>query len=199
VKHRLRQFGHECDRFVVRGMECPFRKQEEEEDDDEDAEEEHDSIRFPQVLPIPMRRQRGADAVRGDNVIDFTNAVAQGETRKALERMAAFQNEGGLQFIPRMNTLLEGLSGQKAQNIFAILSALAITAAFVRGRGGSLRTQSLGVAGSERLVAERLSRPSGLKADPGQELFDEKRRGLRRFFGFGPAGGFDSFSETGFP
>ncbi len=192
MKHALRAAGHECDRFVVRGLECPFRKIE-EEDEEEPDEDPDDKISFPQVLPVPARRDRGADAVRGANVVDFRNAVAQGETRKALERMAAFQNLGGLQFVPDASRLTSALQGNTAQGIMAVLAALATIAALRRGRAGTLRTQSLGVAQSERGVAMQLS-----ARDPVIEFQGRSRRAIRKFFGFGPTAGVDTFSETGF-
>lgn len=174
-------------------MSCPFVK-EEEEDEEDDPDEDDKAVReFPQIIPLAERR-RGADSVRGANVVDFVNAVAQGETRKALERMAAFERiqEGGLSFIPTASQLGSALSSNTAQGIFAVLAALATIAAMRRGQGGSLAMRSLAVPRSERLVAERLGAVRQVR-----EAGESQER-IRRFFGFGPTAGIDSFSETGF-
>lgn len=188
----MRSAGHECDRFVAAGFtDCPFKRMEDEEDEEEQPDEKQRAMEFRRAIPLAERR-RGADAVRGANVTDFVNAVAPGETREALERMAAFQNEGGLQFLPRAERLKSALTGQTAQGIFAVLAALATIAAMSRGRPSLSTAPSLVVAHSERDVASRLAQESRDRAGG-------DKRAIRRLFGFGPTAGFDAFSETGFP
>lgn len=197
MKHQLREAGHECDRFVARGLTCPFKRMEEEEPEEDPEEKQDPAMEFPQIIPIGERR-RGADSVRGANVTDFINAVAPGETRTALERMAAIQNVGGLSFIPTREQLASAFSGQTSQGIMAVLTAIAVAVASSRMRGIPSGRMSLGVAASERQVAEQLSTP-GLGREPSSSLLGGRnRRSIRKFFGFGPVAGFDAFSETGF-
>lgn len=186
----MRMAGHECDRFVARGLECPFRKAEEEEDFEE--EEEKQDRAFPQIIPVAERRKQDARAdMRPDNVLQFSQVVGHREAMRGVERVAALQNVGGLQSIPMASQLSSLLSEGGVQSIFALLAALAVTASLLRGGGMRLSPQSLVVPASERHVAERLARPGG--------LFGETNRlGIRKFFGFGAQGGFDSFNETGF-
>lgn len=194
--HRLREAGHECDRFVVRGIECPFRKFEDEEKErerelPEEAEKEPvpesaAEREFPKIM-VPARRRPGL------KIQEALDAVSKIEAEKALERVGDIQNFGGLQFIPKMEQLSGALSGQTGQGIMAVLTALAVAAASSRMGGMRLNPQSLVVAQSERRVAEGLSQPKGL-VGPGETLVGS----LRKFFGFGPSAGFDSFSETGF-
>lgn len=195
MRHRLRRFGHECDRFVVRGLECPFAKLEEEEDDDddEDPEEEEkervpvpsfDQVERPGIF-VPARR----DETRGERLFrEARDAVSRTEMEKALEAIGEEQEEGEFRFIPTAEELRSALTGRTAQGIMAVLSALAVTAAFRGMPAGRLATPSLAVAHSERQAARVLSGPVS--------DFGIKKR--RAFFGFGPVGAIDSFNETGF-
>lgn len=180
----------------MRGLECPFRRLEDEEEDNEE-EEDQAAREFEKVIPLAERR-RGADAVRGANVVDFTNAVAMGETRKALERMAAIQNVGGLQSIPQAGRLGSQLREHGPQGIMAVLTALALTALFRGMPAGRLGTTSLAVAMGERRAAQRFSM---LNVASDKVKSPAEVDAVRKLFGFGPKGGgsgSDVFSETGF-
>lgn len=196
MRHRLRRAGHECDRFVVRGIECPFRSMEDDDDEEErerelpEEEEREKVLEFPQEREFPkmMVPARRRPSLKIQKILD---AVSKVELEKALERVGDIQDTGGLQFIPTKEQLLRALNSPTAQGLTAVLTALATAAAMSRGAGMRLSPQSLRVAASERQVAGQLSTPLS-------EFQGRNRRGIRKLFGFGPSAGFDSFSETGF-
>lgn len=204
--------NHECARFRQFGMSCPF--EELKEDDEED--EEH---RIP--IAIPARRSQSQMA---DNLVQFP-IIAHGDPvmRKALERMAAIQHEGGLQSIPRSVPAM-GLpsSGSVAQPLIAILTAVAIMEGLRRSRSLKSGASLKAVRASEVRAAKGLTQlsPTGRGSPRGQAAgggggFHMKAptfrkpltapklrsgdRQLRRLLGLpNRVAGFDEFSETGF-
>lgn len=185
---------------MVRGLECPFLKQEEEEDDDDEEDTPDPKDRVPVAFPQVERKEEPGIAVparRGPGrlIQQALDAVAAVEAEKALERIGEIQDEGGLQSVPGMNQLRGALTGETAQAILAVLTALAVTAALARTPGMRLATPLLAVASSERRVSKQFSM---LNVRPDRVQTELDRRKVRELFGFGPVAGVDTFSETGF-
>lgn len=199
----LQVAGHECDRFGIRGIACPFRRSREDEDDEPDEEGERRAHR--NVLPIALPGRR-SDADQDRQLRNITNiAVAPKELREALERMAAFKNIGGLPSIPSFP-----FEGRGHQSTISVLTAIALMTAF-----RALRSRGLGqglpmVRAGERHVSKGLQRVLSPRGS-GNPARTQGRGGIhvnaaanlrqllfgRRKVG-GPAAGFDAFSETGF-
>ncbi len=200
MKHRLRIGGHECDRFVVRGFECPFRRTEEEDDEEEEEDPQlpepkvrQPAMKFPQQedvpsLMVPARRQPPL------LVQQALEAVSKVEAEKSLERIGDIQGMGGLLSIPEVGRIRGALSGQTVQGLMEVLTAIAVSVSLARMPSTRFAMPGLAVASSERHVAKQFSLREAGPADIVSE-------GLRRLLGFGPVGagiGSDVFSETGF-
>ncbi len=205
---------HECDRFRARGMSCPFEEMDEDDDDDE----EQDKL-FP-PLAIPARKRRDGDLA--NNLSQFP-VVAHGDPqmKEALERMAAIQNEGGLQSIPNLIPSLP-FQGRGHPEIISILAAIAIMSTLKALRSTGLGKGFQAVKVSETRVARGLSKLGGIGGSavrpgppaggglhmraptfrgplPSPKVSKGQDNELRRLLGFrGPLAGFDEFSETGF-
>lgn len=198
--------NHECDRFRVVGLECPFRRLL---DDEEDEQEEEERQRIP--LALPGRRRREAEDAEGNPLLIFPHADPQ--IRKALERMAALMRDGGLRSIPREVPSFP-LSGRGHTEIIATLAAIAIMRALggLRSTGSSVPVQPVRI--SEQRAARGLNQLQGIsKSAPGAGrtmgrggFHVNAAANMRRLFGLSPrrllgltsSAGFDSFSETGF-
>lgn len=156
---------HDCDRFRAQGLMCPF--EELREDDDFEDDKSH-------RIPIAFPARRAADEL-GDNLLRFpTIAHGEPEMRKALERMAAIQQEGGLRSIPRAIPTLPDLPpvvapgrGRGApfpspvlggRGIISILAAIAIMSTLRSMRSPTFNPTSQAVQTSERHVARGLTR-----------------------------------------
>lgn len=189
----LQEFGHECDRFIAKGLPCPFRKSRQDDDDDEGEEKQP----FPLVFPA---RRKADQEQQLKNVT--TLAVAPKELREALERMAAFQNVGELQSIPNFP-----LSDRGQPEILSVLAAIALMKAFralrARGLGTGLNAVRVGERHVTKGLAQVAQRPllggrgGGLHVNASADL----RRllfGRRRLRLGGQQVGQDNFSETGF-
>lgn len=157
----VQEQGHECDRFGLQGIPCPFRKFK--EDEDEDPEEQKGRIPFE--LAIPARRAKDfRDQLRP--VVPL--AVAPKELREALERMAAFQQEGDMLSIPDFP-----LSGRGHPEIIATLTAIALMTAFRQLRGSGSGTASSVVRAGERRVAQglaKVAKPLGFSPGQGRTM-----------------------------
>ncbi len=164
---------HECERFALRGIECPFRKMTREErkrqrerdkEQPEKEAEEREGIR----AMIPARRQDDKrhkmtrEQAMAKRLADMP-VIAHGEpqVRKALERMRQIQNEGGLPSIPRESTRrgfpLPELEGR---GLISTLAAIAIFEGLRQLRATGSGTSSQAVRASEMRAAEGLSRLS---------------------------------------
>jgi len=217
MKHLL---FHDCSRFMIRKMTCPFRGLEEDPEEEdkqpvrereqpEQAEEEREGVRIPIALPGRNRRKRHERSSERplENPLELPLlAVAKGEVREALERMRQLQFDGGLPSLPNIQDLAFPSLGQGHQQIIAVLTAIAIAAALKSSRGFQLGNTFQGVQLSERRVSKGLSKLSDTSQLRGRGGFHRNAAAdLRELLGFrrrklgGPVGGFDSFSETGFP
>lgn len=162
----LQDFGHECDRFRVFGLRCPFGglKEDEEDEDEEEEEEGQKAERVP--LMLPARRRSDADAQRElRNVTDI--AVAPKELREALERLAAIKQRGAMRSIPELP-----FGGRGHPETFAALAAIALMTVFralrKSGFGAGLRAVRIG----EKHVSKgfsRVVRPQA-SAGPGRTM-----------------------------
>jgi len=190
-------------------MLCPFEDMEEDDEDDQP-----DERRIP--IAIPMRRAQEGQL---DNLSQFP-VIAHGDPamRKALEKMAAIQREGGLKSIPRAVPSLP-FGGRGHPELISILAAIAVMTGLKAlrstGFGASLRAVRL----SETRAAKGLTRLSGIGGQPtggrggglhvqaptfrrplrAPKVSRQRNNEMKRLLGFGPKGpGFDQFSETGF-
>lgn len=197
---------HDCDRFRVAGLACPFKGMEDHEDE-EDAEE--DESAFELALPGRKAKERELDNLRQFPVI----AHGDPAMKKALERMAAIKNTGGFPSLPNMSPVPEfPLQGRGHREIMAVLSAAAIMQGLRMLRSTGSGVNSRAVQMSERRAAGGLSKVLGRSGSARtggrgglhvnaaadlQNLIGFKRK--LRDTGSGLTAGFDSFSETGFP
>lgn len=165
-KVALQDFGHECARFTKVGLTCPFRRSEEDDDDEpdekavrelQDAQEKFDEREIP--FAVPARKTRDPENRMGA-ISQF--AVAPVELREQLERMAAFQREGGLQSVPRFPPLRATpdfpFQGRGHPGLVSILAALAVMQGLRLARSGKLRTGLQQVKASEMRAAQGLSK-----------------------------------------
>lgn len=192
---------HECDRFRAEGFsECPFRRSKGHEDEDEEEERR----RIP--LALPGRRTVEGDAL--DNLSQFP-VIAHGDPamRKALERMAAFQNLRGLPSLPDITVPEFPFGGRGLHETAAIFAAVVIMQSLraLRATGPSPPFQAVRV--SERHAARGLAQVGapgtrggfgGMHVNAASKLRRLMGRRRLRELG-GPIAGFDAFSETGFP
>ena len=211
---------HDCARFMMRRIDCPFRlleddPEEEEKDpqrereEPEQAEEEREGVKVPIALPGRRRDRfrRHERTSKRENPLELpTLAVAKGEVREALERMRQLQFDGGLPSIPNIQDLGLPSIGSGQQQIIAVLTAIAIAAALRSARGFQLGNTFQGVQASERRAARGLSKLSDTSQLRGRGGFHRNAaQDLRELLGFrrrkfdGPGlVGVDVFSETGF-
>lgn len=184
---------HDCSRFVVRGMPCPFRELAKPEAEDTPPDEEF----FRDIIPIGERNKEAR--TRALNNLS-TIAVAKGEVKEALERMAAIQQTGGLPSIPNMEPFMDfPLQGRGHPEIIAVLTAIAIAAGLRAGRSSTFRSGFRAVQASEMRVAQGLSKHFGTSPLRGRGgMLRNDARALRELLGFqrrkfaGPeAGGFN--------
>ncbi len=215
MKHLL---FHDCARFMIRRISCPFRELEDdpeegekkpvrEREEPDQAEEEREGVRIP--VALPGRREptkRHERSFQRENPLELPLlAVAKGEVREALERMRQLQFQGGLPSLPEIQDLALPSLGQGGQQIIAVLTAIAIAAGLRSTRGFMLGNTFQGVQLSERRAARGLSKLSDTSQLRGRGGFHRNAAAdLRELLGFrkrklgGARGGFDSFSETGF-
>lgn len=206
--------NHECSRFILRQLGCPFRRPPERErklrniterrpDDERFEDEPPDDEVFP-IIPVPGRK---ADERIRQNLNNLTTlAVAPKELREALERMAAFQQEGELQSIPPVRSLAPNTPGFGRRPTMAVLTAIAIAASLKSSQSGSFGKGFRAVQAAELRSArglQTLGRTSpvrgrgGLHVNAAADL--RGLLGFRKKFGIGGELGFgQEFSETGF-
>lgn len=207
----LQDHGHECDRFRLQGMECPFVRAREDADTDDD--DRRSFPRFP--LAVPARREQ-----EGRSPLIFPHQ--QPEFVKRLEQVAAIQTQGGLQSIPAIGRMLGevpvdrlALSGRGHEATLAGLAAIVImlTSRALRSSGFGTGLQAVRI--SEQRAAKGLSKvvqqsrfgggPARSQGRGGFLMPADKFRAvvrpprIKRRPGGGLVAGFDSFSETGFP
>lgn len=194
----LQDGGHECDRFGAQGVDCPFRQFKEDEDEPDEEED-----RMPVPIAIPGRR---AGEVREPLIFPH----AQPDFVKRLEQMAAFQNLGELQSVPDVPGRFR-LTGRGHEATMAGLAAIVIMQTMRALRSGGFGNISRSVRTSEQRAAKALKGLTRFTGSPGQGrplgagrggflLKESDFRFLMRRprLETTPAGGFDSFSETGF-
>lgn len=144
---------HDCDRFRASGLRCPFRRFEPDEEQDDDDEQDKDG--FPRFV-IPARRERDLE-----NNLSQLRVVQQPAIKEALERLAAIQNRGELESIPKIGVPNFPLSGRGHPEIIAVLSAIALMKFFGKMRSMGLGTTGPVVQAGERQLAKGLQKVVG--------------------------------------
>lgn len=163
----LQDFGHECDRFIAEGLECPFRRFREDADPEEEEKEaeQQKAFEFPDSIPfmVPERRRTSGDVEKNLGAISDL-AVAPRELREALERMAAFKQIGELSSIPDFP-----FSGRGHPAIMSVLAAITIMTVLRSLRSAGFGTGFQGVRTSERHAAKGLAQV-GRPVGPGRTM-----------------------------
>lgn len=182
--HSLQDAGHRCARFRAAGLEeCPFRRFLEDEDDDDDLAEEKGKEGIPFMMPA--RRKRDMDAQ--NNLRQFVIPHSDAPMRKALERLAAFKNIGGMPSVPDFP-----FGGRGHPEIIAGLAAIAIMRALSAMRssgsrpsmGAVSRAETLSGKGLKSLQRGAASFGQGRPVGPGRGGFSVNVSAeLRRLFG----------------
>ena len=160
---------HECARFEVQGIPCPFRPEEPDEEEDDDDVEERPGIEIPLALPGRQSKNQRGRMGQLNNIL--TLAHSQEEMR---EKLKVIEGERIAAIVPGGESLIQELlrTGQQfgGNRLFQVgtLIALATALAKLRGKGLGL---GLGTARAlERPVARglgRLATGSGLTTAPG--------------------------------
>lgn len=166
---------HECERFTLRGIECPFRdltkeekKRQREREKEERPEEAEERDEIPVAIPARREQDKRHKMTREQQFADMLKrmpVIAHGDPKmkEALERMLRTQEEGGLPSIPREAIPRRGfpLPELEGRGLIAVLSAIAIFEGLRQLRSTGSGTSSRAVRASELRAASGFNKLLG--------------------------------------